>query len=313
MSLKEYAEEIAKRLEELRPELKYTVNEHVKKNNGMELTGITIAEPDNNIAPIIYINHFYNDDVDVEDVVERILNIYDNQKQPSTDIDINDFTTFDAVKDRIVAKVVNKKKNEFMLNDVPYAQFGDMIVIFNVIVKVDDGGIASVRVTNSIMNTWKVNLAQLIELAYQNTKRIFPIEICPMHQLVLEMMRHGNFSEEQIAEFEAQGDADTNMFVISNIRKQNGAYFLTDREALVDISQEIKAEEFYILPSSIHELIVIPKTGEMMKEEELVAMVTEVNATQVMEDEVLADNVYFFDAKSEELRSVDGAVIPFIA
>jgi hypothetical protein len=123
------------------------------------------------------------------------------------------------------------------------------------------------------------------------------------------MERAGGLSPEMEAELAAP---DNLMYVVSNTSRQFGAYFITDREALIEVASEIKEDRFFILPSSIHEMIVIPES-QVEDTDALITMVKEVNATQVAPDEVLADNVYSFDAKTEELRTMDGTIIPFIA
>ena len=64
--------------------------------------------------------------------------------------------------------------------------------------------------------------------------------------------------------------------------------------------------DFFILPSSIHELLVVPKQ-DGMELSDLEAMVKEVNATQVAPEEKLSDHVYEYDAKEKELYRADKA------
>ena len=64
--------------------------------------------------------------------------------------------------------------------------------------------------------------------------------------------------------------------------------------------------DFFILPSSIHELLVVPKQ-DGMDYSSLEAMVQEVNATQVAPEEKLSDHVYEYDAKEKELYRADKA------
>jgi len=58
----------------------------------------------------------------------------------------------------------------------------------------------------------------------------------------------------------------------------------------------------YILPSSIHEVIILPKST-MFNKEELMAMVRDVNTEGVSKDEVLSYTVYEYDRNTEELYS----------
>lgn len=311
MDINSYTEELAKAISEQNENLIVEVSD-VQKNNGLVLKGITIRTKDCNISPVIYTDAFYEHELSTDEAVSKIMEIYNAHKDGMSNFDANIVQNFDAVKDKIVARVINKNRNEIITNSCPYAQFGDLVVTFVIFVAQGEplGGTASIKITNEMMNSWKINLGQLIEAAYTNTKKLLPLEVLTMSEILKQMMEHaGGLSPEMEAELAAP---DHLMYVVSNTARQFGAYFITDREALMEIASEIKEDQFFILPSSVHEVIVIPES-QVEDKDGLITMVKEVNATQVAPDEVLADNVYSFDAKTEELRAMDGTIIPFIA
>lgn len=310
MDINSYTEEIAKAISEQNENLIVEVSD-VQKNNGLVLKGITMRTKDCNISPMIYTDAFYEHELSTDEAVSKIMEIYNAHKDDMSNFDANIVQNFDAIKDKIVARVVNKSRNELITNSCPYAQFGDLIVTFVIFVAQGEPlGTASIKITNEMMNSWKVNLGQLIAAAYENTKKLLPLEVITMSEILKQMMEHaGGLSPEMEAEL---ATPDHLMYVVSNTSRQFGAYFLTDREALIEVASEIKEDRFFILPSSIHEMIVIPES-QVEDTDGLMAMVKEVNATQVAPDEVLTDNVYSFDAKTEELRTIDGTIIPFIA
>lgn len=310
MEIKEYTEAVAKLISEQNENFIVEAND-VQKNNGLMLNGITIRTEGCMVSPVIYTNAMYEHDLTVEEAAEKIMEIYKEHKDGMKDFDVNAIQQFDSVKDKIIARVINKDHNTSIMNACPYAQFGDLIVTFHVLVQQNESGTASTKITNEMMNTWKVNLGQLIEAAYTNTKKLLPLEVITMSEILKQMMeRLGGLSPEMEAELAAP--AHLMMYVVSNTSRQFGAYFITDREALMEVASEIKEDRFFILPSSIHEMIVIPES-QVKDTDGLMAMVKEVNATVVAPGEVLADNVYSFDAKTEELRTIDGTIIPFIA
>ena len=95
------------------------------------------------------------------------------------------------------------------------------------------------------------------------------------------------------------------MYVLSNADKLNGAAALLDAKTMEDISEKLGGD-FVVLPSSIHETIVLP-LNEDMDRHTLEAMVQDVNATQVAPEERLSDHVYAYDAKEHELFRADKA------
>ncbi len=66
----------------------------------------------------------------------------------------------------------------------------------------------------------------------------------------------------------------------------------------MDQAAERAGGDFFILPSSIHEVLIVPDNGEM-KLPELEAMVRDVNATQVAPPDKLTDSVYHYDAREK--------------
>ena len=90
------------------------------------------------------------------------------------------------------------------------------------------------------------------------------------------------------------------MYVLSNKQKLQGAACMFYPDILKNFAEE-KNSDLYILPSSIHEVILLPAVGDLEKEG-LLEMVTEINKTQVQECDVLADSVYYYNRKLQQLE-----------
>ena len=85
----------------------------------------------------------------------------------------------------------------------------------------------------------------------------------------------------------------SDMNVLTNESKLNGAACILYENVLYDFAQKLGAD-LYILPSSVHEVILLPKLS-MFEKDELVNMVKEVNTEGVAADEVLSDHVYEYN------------------
>lgn len=313
MDINLYTEEIVKTIKKKNKNLVVEAHD-VHRNNDLVLKGITIRTENRNVSPMIYTNEYYEHNLDVDEAASKIMVLYNTHKYDIGDSSVSTMLNFDSIKDKIIARVINKDRNKFVTNSCPYAQFGDLIVTFAIFVEQNPAGTGSIKITNEMMNSWNVNLGQLIEAAYTNTSKLFPLQVNTMSEILKEMMSDAcELTPELEAALEEElASQSAPMYVITNTSKYFGAYFLTDRKALIKVASEIKDKRFFILPSSVHELIVVPES-QIQDASDLIAMVKEINATQVAPDEVLADNVYSFDAKTEELRTIDGTVIPFIA
>lgn len=99
-------------------------------------------------------------------------------------------------------------------------------------------------------------------------------------------------------------DSQDTIFVLKNNTMVNGAAEILNDDTRQEIAEKIG--DFYVLPSCIHETIIIPKDAGM-ELDELEHMVQEVNYTQVAPDERLSDHVYEYDAKEHELFRSDRA------
>ena len=311
MNISEYVSEVAKKISEVREDLIVEANDNIVKNNGIKFAGISLRKEDSNLSSTIFVNSVYDIGLSIDDAVKKVLDTYegkDNDNSSNIDINIDIIQDFNLCKDKIIAKVINKEKNTEFINHCPYAQFGDLAIIFQIIVSHTEFGNMTITIRNDLMNNWKISLGKLIEAAYENTNKLMPMEITNIRNMIREMLSNVNGSD--IEDLLPPVDINITMHVVTSEKRTNGAYYITDRNALIDISKHIGCNRFYILPSSIHEFIVLPASH--VDPDALLTMVKEVNATQVSPEEILADNVYMFDAITEELRMSDGSIIPFL-
>ena len=93
------------------------------------------------------------------------------------------------------------------------------------------------------------------------------------------------------------------MWIATNESRFNGASAMAYADFMDQAAEKLEGS-FYILPSSVHEVIMIPDSFGM-KAEELKAMVTSINASEVRPEEKLTDNVYHFDAVARVFEQAD--------
>jgi hypothetical protein len=92
------------------------------------------------------------------------------------------------------------------------------------------------------------------------------------------------------------------MYVISNRDKINGAACILYKDVLKDFAQTIESD-LYILPSSIHETIVVPKTPAT-NPQDLSQIVKETNDNHVEREEILSYSVYEYKRKENNLCQI---------
>ena len=300
-----FADVVKAGLEEAHPECCVMVHK-VTKNNNLVLTGISIRSREVNLAPTIYMDGYYNDYKNGRPVMEIIAEVeraYDTYKVEQ-DFDVSSITDFNHVQDKICYKLVNRDKNKELLSDAPYLPFHDLAVIFYVVVSEDRVGTGTVTVHNHLMEMWgNPDIKELYRIAKNNTQRRYKGRVSNMMEIMGEIISHSadNVDPDVVdAFFEMDSVYEDNMmpmFVATNNKKVNGAGVILYDGLLRTFAEKIGGD-FYILPSSVHEVIFVPANGDM-DERYLIQMVKEVNATEVSPDEVLSDNVYKYHADTD--------------
>ena len=271
----------------------------VIKNNGVVLDGMLIRSFEEPVIPSIYVNQYYDQFTagrSLGTIVEEIISIYQESREEAAELGNHFSYEFSEVKYRITYRLIHYEKNRELLEDVPHLRFLDLAITFHCLVRNDEDGIGALRITKEHIKHWGIPLSDLWSLAMENTKRLFPPVLRPMEEVVFDLMSQNNHvTEEEIQDF-ANQNRQCGMYVLTNSKGINGAAAMLYPDILQSFEKKIDSE-FYILPSSIHEVILVPcqygiNNEKERKREKLLQMVTEINETQVATEEVLSNNVY---------------------
>lgn len=227
------------------------------------------------------------------------------------DMDVSAVTDFDNVKDKIVCKLINEEANRQFLEDKPYTKVEDLAVVYQILMDKNAEGTATITITDNLMERYGITLEDLHEQALLNMDVLQPYNFKGMSETIIEMMagdiaRDNGMGISEAREMASQmiPDVPDTMFVLTNDTKVNGAAAILNDDTRQEIAD--KVGDFYVLPSSVHETLIIPKDAGM-ELRDLEQMVQEVNQTQVAPEERLSDHVYEYDAKEHELFRSDRA------
>lgn len=261
------------------------------KNNGRIRTGLTISEEHVKIFPTIYLEEYYQQFLkgcSVDVIAESIVDIYrgvDFERVQQA----NSIKDLETIRHKIVYKVIHTERNRKLLQTLPHIPYLDLSIVFYILFDVDETGIATVPIAYNLMNLWEIDLETLYDIARKNTPQLLPASFQPMHVVVEELtgITPKEFPEKDI------------LFVLSNSLRNFGACCILYDNVLLQIGEQL-GESFYILPSSIHEVIIVPES-ECPTEKDLNEMIYEINQTQMDLEEVLSDRVYRYDYKQRRL------------
>ncbi len=263
-------------------------------NNQLTLDGLTILEPHKNISPTIYLNYYfeqYQNGSSFPAIQQQILQYY-HHHCPIDSIDTSFFTSFDQVRSRIAYKLIHFEKNRELLNEIPHFPYLNLAVVFYCLIPRAPYENASILIYNHHLDFWKISKDTLFHIAWKNTPLLLPWRCCSLAELLLPMLDSIPSYESKPSK-ETLEEASIPMYVLSNRQQYFGGACIRYPNVLKEISQSLEQDKLYILPSSIHEVILVP-VSEANHPAELAKIVQEVNLTEVTPDEVLSDSIYIY-------------------
>ena len=285
MSINEFAEVLKTKLLERMEEVQEIEIKRVLKNNSVALLGLLFTDSRRNVSPTIYLENFYKlyqEGTELEDIVDEICRCYEESQMPENK-DVSFIRDWEQVKGMVAYKLVSRERNQELLEKIPHKDILDLSIIFYLAVEQYGG---SILIYNSHCEMWNVDVEELAKVAVENTPRI-----CPWH---LQTMG------ETLGELGMEMEEAERLYVLSNEKRLFGAVALLYPGSMERVAERLQSD-FYIIPSSIHETIIVP-TGENMDANSLIQMVHEVNSTVMVEEEILGDNVYFYSREKQELE-----------
>ncbi len=241
----------------------------------------------------------------------------ERQVQKTLGVDILlEIINYESISDKIVYRLISQKLNKERLKNMPHTIVEDLAKIYILPINYNIEDTAFILITDSLMKEWKVNLKELNGKADINTPNLFPPSIKGMNEVIRELMDN-DFTEytEAKKSFPKNLDKDfikllkrerreETMYVLSNTNGINGAGALLYPGILRDLTISMNLERLYILPSSIHEVILLPGKKSFDKKT-LKDIVMDVNRSQVSTDEILSDEVYYYDLKTDGITILE--------
>ncbi len=303
MNFEEFANNVKENVGKYFPDTTIEVNIQIVNKNNVKLTGLVVREKDNNLAPTIYLENFYNDFKEGRDIEGIVHEIADIAKRSNPKVDLNIFKDANKIKELVMPKMVGQIGNEAFLKDKPHTVIQDMASVYYI--PLDKEGSMTVTLNNKHLETLGITKEEIHKAAMGNIGKA-NMKIVELNEMLKEIMRGQGMPEFLIDDFVQNSANGPKVYFVSNENGHFGAGILANTEALNKAVREFnpEGEPVFIIPSSIHEILIVPDDGSMTVED-IKNMVCEVNATQVAPEERLTDNVYSFDPESRELTEAE--------
>lgn len=292
MKLEEFRENVVTLLSDHMGAAATVTAKDVTKNNGVVLYAVEISEQDRNISPCIYLESFFKrfkDGEAIEDIIDEIEKDYEKNVQ-TVCFDADKFTDYGSVCKGIKARLVNTEKNRERLDCLPHRDFLDLSLVYCVELSVGEG-VGSITIDNNHAAMWGVSEEQLFEQAVSNMEADGDAPIQSLSELFGEMT-------ECFGETFPTGDFP--MYVLTNSRRVNGASQIVRKDVLTHAGERL-GKDYMIIPSSVHEVLLVPDSGDPDLAKNIAGIVDFVNHTQVAEEEILSNHVYRYSRASGEV------------
>lgn len=297
MNYEEFKEQLINYLKQDFPESEYEYVSRVSNKTNVAIDSLIIRPLDGTMAPIIYpeqsyeLYHAGHAPQFVFSAVSHSL--AENFKRLPSKPEI----TLESAKKNLYCSILNKASNEHLLKDAPYLPFLDLAIVARW--RVEENG--SFLVTKDICQLLALTPEEILELAQKNTDKQ-EVTVTPMHQVIFDIIRKQGAPDNFMEELEQELDGRDLLYVLSNDTGMEGAYTIYSKDALQKAYETI-GENFAILPSSRHELVLVAES-QMQDIDSLEELVKDANQTVLINNDWLSDEVYHYDG---ETKSVDFA------
>lgn len=249
----------------------------------VERESLSVRFAGSRIAPSIPIQHLFeefNNGMSIESIIERASDsIYEGYKNTPVLPEL----TVEEAKKHITLTLVNTEKNKKLLDETPHFDIcdGELSAIPRWYINEE----ASFVVKNELAGRLGLTPDEVLSIGKNNIDAE-KFSVMNMSDLLAELTGQ---------EMETDGPM---MIVLSSENRIQGARALLSEETLNNVHDMIG--DFVVLPSSIHEVICVPKEGT--ESDGLKEMVREINETQVTPEERLSNEIFLYNGISLRVK-----------
>ncbi len=277
---------LAALLRQLEPKTSIT-KETIRKNNNVPLDAFLIRFPESASSPVVYLEPLYQNYKDGSsiDQIARLVAAQLTADLPISLELLRSTNSLEQARDKIAFRLVSREANTALLSDIPWVPFLDLAVIFYLSFGVRDNTQITTVIHNHQAKSWNLSPQDLYELAKENTPRLFPSTIGRLEHIIFGWDDDGDF-------IESSNSMAPILYVLSNETGINGASCMLYENTIKDFADKL-GEDLIILPSSIHEVLIMTD-NHTHNYERLREIVQLANTEEVPKEEILSDQVYLY-------------------
>lgn len=264
-------------------------------NNGTTHIALILYKNGEKLHPQIYLERFFEDykrGKAMEEILQDVMKTYEEALQNINPDSLSGIEDWEQVKGRLAFRLLSKERNKETLENYVYKEFLDLAAIVTFCAEIDEQGVKAIRVTHDLAERWNISEEEILQAAEENTESLFPVRMEP---ILDTLCRVADISRDDLPEEVLAEEDSPQIMVLTNYLGVNGATVLLYDSFLQQVYEKLRGK-FIILPSSIHEVIVMPLASAPPITDSQ-KMVEQINRSAVKEEEILSDSVYLYDGE----------------
>ena len=239
----------------------------------------------NHVSAAVNMDDMYRNYISGKDTIYDVAEfIYNTLTSTDNSMDKHvqfDFKNWDDVKSRLFVSAAKKSYNEDYLKDKVYLEIGDIALVAKIYVyTTDDGEVASAAMPESLLKEYNLSKEAVIDTALKNSTELFPGSCMNLSDIL-----------QKFISVKMMPPTQDDLWCVTN--GQYGGAAALFYPGMMNKIKERLGGNFYILPSSMHEVLVI-SINELQKQnmnaQDMIDLVREVNKAEVSAEEQLSDN-----------------------
>ena len=274
--------------------------DEVLKGGGIALHGMTLINGNKGTAPILYLDPLY-DLLDEGWPMERVLSAaaekYTEIYKLTPELNIPDLS-FESIRKDLGIKLLYNKTNADLLNNLVSTDIGcgySLSVYIDLSGRVFDGAVINVR--KDMLKQLGCDEQTLLSEAVRNSETRCPARLTYISD---ELFAALNNTPKDLLSGDVLYDREKGFLVLTTADRYAGAAALFYPQVQKKIAEIVQAS-YFVIPSSTHEILILPDTGEH-RAKDLAEMVKTVNENEVSPEERLGNRVLYYDAMSAQLE-----------
>ena len=311
MSFEKFKEKVLNEFLDYFPEVyadATVITKEVTKNNEV-LTGLCLkSDAKVSVTPVVYLEYAYREmqatGMSADKAIENLADIYlgalamaegmKRELAPKIDADF--------IKKNVVFRMVNTDMNLKMIQECVHRDVEDLSAVYFVITQMDSKGCEGFKVEKAMLESFGLTEQELYECAKVNTFEKMPVKICRIEDILLNSPMCDPYTRQMILDSMDSVPEAERVYVVGNETDHFGANVVMFPEVLAEAANKIGSKCF-VIPSSIHEVIVLSAEGR--SPDGLKNLIRDTNDNHVAPQDFLSDSVYTFDPQTLEFARYD--------